>query len=51
VSGATASALGHSKTTNVKGHAKLKVTGSSGETATVTVSAPGYDGVGVPITL
>jgi hypothetical protein len=51
VSGATASALGHSKTTNVNGQAKLKVTGSSGESATVAVSAPGYNGVKATITL
>lgn len=51
VKGATASALGHSKTTSATGHAKLKVTGSSGDSAPVTVSAPGYNGVDVGVTL
>ena len=51
VSGATASALGQTKTTSAKGKAKLKVTGSSGEGATVAISAPGYNGAKVPITL
>ena len=42
VSGATVTAKGKSKTTNGKGHAKLKVSGSSGDHVTVTVFAPGY---------
>ncbi len=42
VSGATASAKGHSATTSSSGKAKLIVSGSGGEHVTVTITAPGY---------
>lgn len=51
VSGAKASALGHSKTTNGEGRAKLKITGVSGQSATVTISAPGYATLSEHVTL
>lgn len=42
VSGAIASVSGRSKVTNAKGHARLKVSGHSGQRVTVKVTAPGY---------
>jgi len=42
VSGATASAQGHSHKTNPSGIAKITVSGSAGQHVTVTVTAPGY---------
>lgn len=51
VSGATASVLGHSKTTNGAGRARLKVTGSPGQSVTVTATAPGYNAASEQIAL
>lgn len=51
VSDATVSSRGTTKKVNGTGHAKLKVSGSSGHRATVKVSAPGYRALKETVTL
>jgi hypothetical protein len=51
VSGADVSAKGIHKATNGKGHAKLTVSGHSGASVTVRISAPGYRTLQKTVTL
>jgi hypothetical protein len=51
VSGATASAHGKRKATNGRGHAKLELSGHSGQHVTVKITAPGYRALKETITL